>query len=77
MAKYRKLTVSQFEKDNKLIQDPNKVAEDETLHSVISELREEYLSDLNPEDIPNSDVSDISDSEFNEENQDLIKQIDA
>lgn len=73
VAKYRKLKVTQFEKDNKLIRDPSKLEEEETLHSVISELREEYFSDLNPEDIPNSDVSDISDSEFNEENQDLIK----
>jgi hypothetical protein len=35
---------------------------------MISEIREEYFSDLNPEEIPNSDVSEISESEFHEGN---------
>jgi hypothetical protein len=35
----------------------------DSLYSVISDIREEFFSDLNPEDIPNSDISDISDTE--------------
>jgi len=42
---------------------------------MISSLGEEYLSDLNPEEIPNSDISDISESEFHEGNQEMINSI--
>ena len=60
----------QREKDNKLIQQHE--GQKESLFSIISEVREEYLSDLNPEEIPNSEISDVSDSELKEAGQDLI-----
>jgi hypothetical protein len=47
--------------------------EDEGLHSIISDIREEFFSDLNPEEIPNSDISDISESEIIQDGEDLIK----
>ena len=85
LSKFKKLRQSQLDKDNKL---PNpEVATDakkESLHDIISELREEYFSDLNPDDIPNSEISDISDSELRagetnindlEKNQDIDSKI--
>jgi hypothetical protein len=60
----------QREKDNKLIQQQE--GQKESLFSIISEVREEYLSDLNPEEIPNSEISDVSESELKEAGQDLI-----
>ena len=44
---------------------------------MISQLNDENFSDLNPEEIPNSDLSDISDSEFQQQNEDAINQINA
>jgi len=38
--------------------------EGETLHDVLSGLKEEYFSDVKPEDIPNSEVSEIDESEL-------------
>lgn len=38
--------------------------EGESLHDIIADIKEEYLSDLNPDDIPNSEVSDVSDTEI-------------
>jgi hypothetical protein len=61
MSKYKKLRGVQNEKDkNASVQD----TENEGLHSIISDIREEFMSDLNPDDIPNSDISDISESEI-------------
>jgi hypothetical protein len=60
--KFLKLRQAQNEKDNKMI-NPGQ-AEDDSLHSIITNLREEFLSDLNAAEIPNSDISDISESEF-------------
>lgn len=61
-AKYRKLRMTQREKDNILDVQPE--ANEETLHSILGEIREEYLSDLHAEDIPNSEVSDIGEDEL-------------
>jgi len=61
LSKFKKVRVTQFEKDSKHMQNQE---EDETLHSVLSDIREEFFSDLNPEDIPNSDISDVSESEI-------------
>jgi len=36
----------------------------ESLHNIIWELKDEYFSDLKPEEIPNSDVSEVSDEEI-------------
>ena len=59
----------QYEKDGKNF---NPVLEtNESLHDIISELREEYLSDLHPEEIPNSDISDISESELTKGQENL------
>jgi hypothetical protein len=64
----------QREKDNKLLQQQDTTKE--SLFSIISEIREEYLSDLNPEEIPNSEISDVSESELKEAGQDLIQAIE-
>lgn len=64
----------QREKDNKLLQQQENTKE--SLFSIISEIREEYLSDLNPEEIPNSEISDVSESELKEAGQDLIQAIE-
>ena len=49
--------------------------ESETLHSVLSDIREEFFSDLNADEIPNSDISDVSESEI-EKGEDMIKQME-
>jgi len=41
-----------------------KANKEDSLHQIISEVREEFFSDLEPGEIPNSDISDISDSEI-------------
>lgn len=69
-SKFKRLQQMQREKDNKLIQQQED--QKESLFSIISEVREEYLSDLNPEEIPNSEISDVSESELKEAGQDLI-----
>lgn len=70
VGKFKRLRRIQREKDNRLgVQDEEK----ESLFSIISEVREEYLSDLKPDEIPNSDISDISESELKDAGQDLIQ----
>jgi len=69
-SKFKRLQQTQREKDNKLI--PQQDAQKESLFSIISEVREEYLSDLNPDEIPNSEISDVSESELAGAGQDLI-----
>lgn len=71
LSKFKRLRRTQQERDNQL-----GAANDdapESLHSLISEVREEYLSDLQPDEIPNSEISDISDSEIKGAGQDLIQ----
>jgi len=51
-----------MKKDNKKVGEEAD-GEQETLHEVLQDLREEFFSDLNPEEVPNSDVSDVSDPE--------------
>ena len=34
-----------------------------TLSELVGDLKEQYLSDLNPEEIPNSEISDVSEGE--------------
>jgi hypothetical protein len=50
-------------KDNNLNED--EIQKSTSLFEIISDIREEFLSDLGVDDIPNSDISDISDSEIN------------
>lgn len=71
--KYSKLRETQLSKENKLLENklPSDQKEEQTLHDIISELKEEYFSDLNPEEIPNSDISDISESELVQESHDI------
>lgn len=61
-AKYRKIRMGQREKDNILdvVADENQ----ESLHSILEDIKEENLSDLHAEDIPNSEVSDIGEDEL-------------
>ena len=68
MAKFKKLREKQYEKD----QSDKLPANEETLHEIISEIREEFFSDLNPEDIPNSEISEIDDSEVQNEAEKLV-----
>jgi len=74
LAKFKKLRVYQYEKDSKHMQNQE---QDETLHSVLSDIREEFFSDLNPEEIPNSDISDVSESEIVQEGEQMLKQMEA
>lgn len=73
LAKFKKVRVYQYEKDAKHLQNQ---PEDESLHSVLSEIREEFFSDLNPEEIPNSDISDVSESEIVQEGEQMLKQME-
>lgn len=47
--------------------------ENEGLHSIISDIREEFFSDLDPNEIPNSDISDVSESEIIQDGDALIQ----
>jgi len=38
-------------------------AEGQSLHAIISGIKEEYMSDLNAEEIPNSDISEIDEAD--------------
>jgi len=60
--KYKKLRASQFVRDGKNI-NPD-IETQESLYDIIGELKEEYFSDLNADEIPNSEVSDVSESEL-------------
>ena len=56
----------QLEKEKKLTEEE---AQEENLEKLslvdlLKELHDEYFSDLQPEEIPNSEVSDISDCEI-------------
>lgn len=67
-VKYKKLRLMQQEKDNKLVEQIG-----EEVGEILKELREEFYSDLNPEDIPNSDVSSVDDSDIEDQiNQGMI-----
>lgn len=35
-----------------------------SLSELVGDLKEQYLSDLNPEEIPNSEISDVSEGEL-------------
>lgn len=39
---------------------------------MIQDIKEEYLSDLNPEEVPNSDVSDAGDAELEDDAEGLL-----
>lgn len=73
-SKFKRLQQMQREKDNKLIQQQE--GQKVSLFSIISEVREEYFSDLNAEEIPNSEISDVSESELTSAGQDLIQAIE-
>ena len=62
LLKYKKLRASQFVRDGKNI-NPD-IETQESLYDIIGELKEEYFSDLNADEIPNSEVSDVSESEL-------------
>lgn len=38
-----------------------------SLTELVGDLKEQYLSDLNPEEIPNSEISDVSEGELEAE----------
>ena len=68
LAKYKKLRETQRQKDEK--PDATQAEEkEEALHDVIQDIREEYLSDLNPEEVPNSDVSEAEDEDEDDAEQ--------
>lgn len=63
MKKYKDLRNRQREDDGQIVEEK----EGETLRQVLEELRAEYLSDLNPEEIPDSELSDVGEEEVEEE----------
>lgn len=65
LEKYKSLRDTQRQKEGE--QDQNE--EQESLHEVIQTIKEEYLSDLNPEEVPNSDVSDGDAAELEGQDQ--------
>ena len=71
LAKYKKLRATQRQKDEK---PDTALAEEkeEALHAVIQDIREEFLSDLNPEEVPNSDVSEANDSDLEADVEGLL-----
>jgi hypothetical protein len=75
LSKYKNIRRLQHEKDNKLLQIDEK--DEESLHDILSEIREEFFSDLNPEEIPNSDISDISESEILKEGEEMVKMMES
>ena len=44
---------------------------------MIEDIREEFLSDLNPEEVPNSDVSDAHDSDLEDDAERLLATTEA
>jgi len=62
-----------MEKENKYSTNANPK---ESLHDIIMEVKEEYFSDLNVDEIPNSDVSDVSESELNEGDREAISKME-
>lgn len=54
----------------------NEEEKDEGIHDIISDIREEFLSDLNPEEIPNSDISEISDTEIVANTDTLVEHLE-
>jgi 5'-3' exonuclease len=73
LQKYKRLRHTQSERDKKADAEQD---QEEGLHSIISDIREEFFSDLNPEEIPNSDISDISESEIVQDGDALIKMLE-
>jgi len=57
LDKFKKLRETQKSKEGVKDKAEEEDAQ-ETLHEVLQDIREEYFSDLNPEEVPNSDVSD-------------------
>ena len=57
LDKFKKLRETQKSKEGGKDKAEEEDAQ-ETLHEVLQDIREEYFSDLNPEEVPNSDVSD-------------------
>jgi predicted RNA-binding protein with EMAP domain len=53
----------------KLNQLPGTDEQSMSLHDIISDIKDDQFSDLNPEDIPNSEISDISETEVGKEEE--------
>lgn len=53
--KYTKIKIAQAEKDGKTAEP---VDEEQTLKDIVDDIKEDLFSDLDPEDIPNSEISD-------------------
>ena len=48
-----------------------------SLSELVGDLKEEYFSDLNPEEIPNSEISDVSEGELEAAEEELKKTASA
>jgi hypothetical protein len=57
--KYKKLRHEQREKDQKEPAEGKEEPKNETLKDVVADINEDCLSDLNPDEIPNSEISDV------------------
>ena len=83
--KLQGLRHAQNQKDDKLVNtDPE--GQPTSVTDLLASLRDEFLSDLNPDEIPNSDISDVSDGEVEKEeanintmelNADLLSKIEV
>ena len=62
-TKYKKVRQAQLDKEQPT-PDERQGEEVGTLQEIVSDIKEEYFSDLNPEDIPNSEVSDVDPDEL-------------
>ena len=83
--KLQGLRHAQNQKDDKLVNtDPE--GQPTSVSDLLASLRDEFLSDLNADEIPNSDISDVSDGEVEKEeanintmelNADLLSKIEV
>jgi hypothetical protein len=70
--KLQGLRHAQNQKDDKLVNtDPE--GQPTSVTDLLASLRDEFLSDLNPDEIPNSDISDVSESEIVQEGEQMLK----
>lgn len=61
LLKYKEIRKRQVQSENDAISDDKA---DETLTDVINAIKEEYFSDLQPEDIPDDHVEEVSENDI-------------
>ena len=61
VLKYRSLRDKQYESEKESLKDKK---HDETLTDIINCIKDEYFSDLQPNEIPDEQVSDVNESDL-------------